>query len=107
MHERSSLGEVLAGIALLLASHIVAAIALAVIFYSARWLGWYLVASVALGSLVLFGITQVVYAIPLALWLQKQRRFKALKGVAVGSVITILLNIGTLFYIARLANLAA
>ena len=79
MRERSSLGEVLAGIALLLASHVVAAIALAVIFYSARWLGWYLVASVALGSLVLFGITQVVYAIPLALWLQKQRRFKTSK----------------------------
>ena len=36
MHERSSLGEMLAGIALLLASHIVAAIALAVIFYGAQ-----------------------------------------------------------------------
>lgn len=93
------------GMALLLAAHVVAAIALVGIFYGAKWIGWYLVASVALGSLVLFGTTQVLYAIPLALWLQQQRQFRALQGVAIGSVITVLLNIGALFYVARFTNL--
>lgn len=98
-----SLARVLLGVALLFACHAVAAIALAAIFFSSRWLGWYLVASLALGALVLFGIAQVFYAMPLALWLQRKRRFSALKGVAIGAFITIVLNIGALFYMARFA----
>lgn len=104
VRQQSSTGEVLFGIALLLALHVVAAIALAVLFYSSRWIGWYLVASLALGSLVLFGIAQVFYAVPLALYLQRQRRFNALKGVAIGTVITIVTNVGVLFFIASVAN---
>ena len=96
--------KVLSGVALLFACHVIAAIALAAIFFSSRWAGWYLVASLALGALVLFGIAQVFYAMPLALWLQRKRRFGALKGVAIGAFITIVLNIGALFYVARFAN---
>jgi Na+/proline symporter len=38
------------------------------------------------------GLTQLIYVIPLCLWLKRRRRFDMLKGVIIGAVITVLLN---------------
>ena len=97
----------MSGVAVLFAAHGVSAIALTAVRYGAEWIGLYAVASVALGALVFLGTTQVFYAVPIALWLQRRRRFNALKGVAFGAVTTIVLNIAAFFYLVRLANSAA
>lgn len=51
----------------------------------------------ALGIFLLYaffgiGITQLLYVIPLALWLRHVGRFDTMKGVVIGAVITLLLN---------------
>lgn len=38
------------------------------------------------------GITQLLYVIPLSLWLRHVGRFDTMKGVVIGAVITLLLN---------------
>ena len=40
------------------------------------------------------GITQLIYVIPLCLWLRQRERFDTIKGVIIGAVITMLLNGG-------------
>ncbi len=38
------------------------------------------------------GISQLVYVIPVSLWLRQRRQFGLMKGVIIGAVITALLN---------------
>lgn len=38
------------------------------------------------------GITQLLYVIPLALWLKRRGRVDTMKGVILGAAITVLLN---------------
>jgi hypothetical protein len=40
------------------------------------------------------GLLQLVYVIPVSLWLKQQGRFGLMKGVIIGAVITALLNGG-------------
>lgn len=42
--------------------------------------------------LITLGITQLLYVIPLVLWLNRKRRFTTMKGVIIGAVFTALLN---------------
>lgn len=38
------------------------------------------------------GLAQILYAVPLWLWLRRKGRFDTAKGIAIGSVITVLIN---------------
>jgi hypothetical protein len=49
--------------------------------------------------LLIPGISQLVYVIPLALWLRKKRRFELMKGVLIGAVMTALLNGGCFLFL--------
>ncbi|MEL6775781.1 MAG: hypothetical protein AAFO06_00880 [Cyanobacteria bacterium J06597_16] len=44
------------------------------------------------------GITQLLYVVPLALWLRNRGRFDTMKGVVIGAALTVLLN-GSCFVI--------
>lgn len=47
---------------------------------------------VLLYAFFFIGITQLLYVIPLGLWLRHIGRFDTMKGVVIGTVITMLLN---------------
>lgn len=51
----------------------------------------------ALGTLLFFlifgiGISQLIYVVPLCIWLQRRRLFSTMKGVITAAIITFLLN---------------
>ncbi len=47
------------------------------------------------------GLTQLIYVIPLVLWLKKRERWGLMKGVIIGAVITALLNGGCWLFLIR------
>jgi hypothetical protein len=53
---------------------------------------------------ILIGITQLIYVVPLCLWLRRRRQFETAKGVIIGAVITFLLNGSCFLYGLLLFN---
>ncbi|MGB3787186.1 MAG: hypothetical protein WA949_04185 [Phormidesmis sp.] len=49
-------------------------------------------------AIIGLGLSQLLYVIPLSLWLYRQRKFEALKGVAIAAVVTALLCGGCYLY---------
>ena len=45
-------------------------------------------------ALLGIGIAQLVYVVPMIIWLYRQRKWELMKGVIIGAVITALLNGG-------------
>ncbi|OUL24708.1 MULTISPECIES: hypothetical protein [unclassified Nostoc] len=99
MSQRNEILNVFLGIFLLFGLHI---IAIAIIFllgwiygqifgYSSyNYLGIWIIGAWG------FFIWQMLYVIPLCIWLRRQQRLAMMKGVIIGAVITALLN-GTCF----------
>ena len=100
MSRENPTAEVLSGVALLLAFHVMALIAL----YVAAYLGSLLMSLLRLNlygfSDVWFwlifgiGITQLVYVIPACIYYRRRRRFNLVKGIIIGAILTALLNGG-------------
>ena len=95
MSQRNEILQILLGIFLLFGLHLIAG---AIIFglgllagqifgYSSySYLGIWLIGGLG------FFIWQLLYVIPLCIWLRRQQRLAIMKGVIVGAVITALLN---------------
>ncbi|MEO0887297.1 MAG: hypothetical protein AAFY54_15430 [Cyanobacteria bacterium J06648_10] len=106
MNERNNTGGIGSGIGLLLLCHLFAEFLLFVlgIFFPynlfvpgtshplSEWI---------FAAMIFIGITQLLYGVPLCIWLYRRRRLETMKGVAVGMLLTFLLNGGcyALFWI--------
>jgi hypothetical protein len=97
--------DFLKGIALLLGAHILAFIigglAVQLIFLIANVVPApfndslnSIAALVVVSAIMGWGIVQLVYVIPLVIYLKRKRRYEFMKGVIAGAVITALLNGG-------------
>lgn len=92
MGRRSAL-DVLAGIVLVGLCHV----AFAALIYVLAWLwvgvlNYYPVQNIVLWMLFAISLSQLLYVVPLVLWLRRRRRLELAKGVVIGAVITALLN---------------
>jgi hypothetical protein len=45
------------------------------------------------------GVTQLIYVIPLCLWLRRRRQLDTMNGVIIAAIITVLLNGGCFFIV--------
>jgi hypothetical protein len=87
--------DLIGGILLVLASHIgfwlLTFAAFSTIFRAGNSIGT-LIGSALLTANFILGITQLTYLIPIARYFRRRQRSAVIKGIAVGAVITILLN---------------
>lgn len=98
MNQRNNTGGIGSGIALLALFHCGAEFLL---FLLGRFFPYnFLPPSIAafdiyiLFAMLFIGVTQLLYGVPLCMWLAHRRRFETMKGVAVGMLLTALLNGG-------------
>jgi hypothetical protein len=100
MSRRSAIQNILIGIALLIGCHLAYLMLVGVLlwlfpvdFFSSSPGSWSdnLIALMLYSTFVI-GLVQILYVLPLCLWLSWRRRFNTVKGVITGAVITLLLN---------------
>ena len=92
MNHRSSALNFFLGMVTVFVAHVLGAFilyCLAALIPMPAWL-----ATLIFVSVFGIGIAQVVYVVPLCLWLRKRRLYPTMKGVVTGAVITFLLNGG-------------
>jgi hypothetical protein len=53
-------------------------------------------------ALILLGLTQFIYIVPLSAWLREQRKIALRRGVLTGAMFTVLLNSGYLAWLGLL-----
>jgi hypothetical protein len=96
--------DVLSGMLLLAACHALMVGLVCVVYF----VGTQLIGSSAmfgvLSLLFAISLTQLIYVIPLCLWLRQRRQFDTLKGVIIGAVITVLLNGSCFLYVMHIIN---
>lgn len=106
MSRRNEWTDIFLGIGLLLMCHLIAFVVFAVLVsaISALTSGMILPAQfnnlgiLATIALLAWGVTQLIYVIPLVVVLARRRRYGIMKGVIVGAVLTALLNGGCWLY---------
>ena len=94
--------EVFAGIALLIAFHFMFWIGISGLFYLVSLFFSFLKLDIFgllpayfwLWPLLGFGLTQLLYVIPLCIYYRRQRQFNTMKGIIIGAILTALLNGG-------------
>lgn len=96
----TDLGKILSGFFLVIGLHISAFLAGGIIGSISSFLGIYSIASILLFSALGIGITQLIYIIPLIIWLIRKRKWGLMKGVIIGAVLTLLLNGGCWLWVA-------
>ena len=96
----TELGKILSGFFLVIGLHIAAVLIGGLIGSIASFLGIYNIANILLFAALGIGITQIIYIIPLIIWLIRQRNWGLMKGVIIGAVITALLNGGCWLWFA-------
>jgi len=88
---------------MLLGLHIVAAILILTIAYiignSRDKSGYNLSLSIIIYGIYGFFLWQLIYVIPLCLWLRNKGRIYAMKGVIIGAIITFLVYIGCFLFV--------
>lgn len=97
----TEVGKILSGIFLVIVLHIAVFLIGGLIAYIAS----FLVGLEGLIGIVLFaalgiGITQLIYIIPVIIWLRRQRKWGLMKGVIIGAVLTVLLNGGCWLWVS-------
>ena len=102
----SSVNNVLLGIASVIIGNILLLMVLYVITLVATtilptvsWLPF-----IFIFALIGIGLVQLLYVIPLCLWLKRKERFDTIQGVIVGAVLTALLNGGCFLVIWATIN---
>lgn len=98
MSRRNETRNIVLGILLLLGMHISLLLLITLILFIISILptpisgnyNWLPLVFIPVG----IGISQLVYVIPVSLWLKQRGRFGLMKGVIIGAVITALLNGG-------------
>lgn len=93
-------GKILSGFFLVVGLHILAVLMGGLIASIASALGIYQLAVILTLAASGIGITQLIYIIPLIIWLIRQRRWGLMKGVIIGAVLTALLNGGCWLWLA-------
>ncbi|HBE20795.1 MAG TPA: hypothetical protein DEG17_00930 [Cyanobacteria bacterium UBA11149] len=88
----NELGKIFLGVLLLTGCHILILTILGAIASAAT--GNYNIGIIYLYALLGIGIAQLIYVIPLIIWLRWKRKWGIMKGVIIGAVITALLNGG-------------
>lgn len=98
MSQRNETTNILLGMLLLVGMHIVLLLLICLILFiisvvptpiSGNY-NWMFLLFILAGV----GISQLLYVVPVSLWLKSKRRFGLMKGVIIGAVITALLNGG-------------
>ncbi len=87
--------KVISGIFLLFGMHIAAFIILLILAYIVRIFNTQLAANLIL-ALFYLGLLQIIYVIPIAIWLKQKQQGGRMKGVIIGAVITALVNVSLL-----------
>ncbi|MBW4671380.1 MAG: hypothetical protein KME60_29155 [Cyanomargarita calcarea GSE-NOS-MK-12-04C] len=102
MSQRNEILQVVLGILVLFGMHIISAIAIFIlgyiiglIFGNYTFLGVWIIAAYS------FFLVQLLYVIPVTLWLRRQQKTGMMKGVITGAVITALLNGGCFLLFSR------
>ncbi|KAB8316572.1 hypothetical protein SD81_025690 [Tolypothrix campylonemoides VB511288] len=90
MSQRNEILGVFLGILLLIGMHILAIIAIVLLGFIR---GTYAIQIWIIGGFSFF-LWQLLYVIPVTLWLKRRRQYDLMKGVIIGAVITALLNGG-------------
>lgn len=88
--------KILSGLFFLLGIHLAIFIVLRILASIIINFNMFLAAKV-ISAFFFIGIWQLLYAIPLVLWLKRQQQWGRMKGVIIGAVVTILTNISFLF----------
>jgi hypothetical protein len=95
--------NVLSGFLMLLGLHIVAAILILIIAYiignSRDRSGYNLSLSIIIYGIYGFFLWQLIYVIPLCLWLRNKGKIPAMRGVIIGAIITFLVYIGCFLFV--------
>jgi hypothetical protein len=108
---RSDPLEVFSGVLLTMGMHVLAIIiGIFIILGSnavSRWGGWAHTLSspityFSMLALLLLGLTQFIYIVPLFAWLQEQQKIGQKTGVMIGAMLTVLLNGGYFFWLGML-----
>ena len=89
----NELGKIFLGILLLAGFHISVLTILGVIAAAGGSVGNYF-GAIYIYALFGIGIAQLIYVIPLVIWLRRKRKWGLMKGVIIGAVLTALLNGG-------------
>lgn len=97
MSQRNEIAQIISGILLLLALHILAVTVFSLLVYVLNMLG--IAAISQLNTLFIYaifgiGISQLLYVIPLIIRLKQRQEWGMMKGVIIGAVLTVLLNGG-------------
>ena len=95
MKSKKEINNIILGIFLLLVMHSAAFVILkvlaSVIFQFNTTLATYIILPI-----FYIGVLQLFYVFPAVIWLKRKKQFSRMKGVIIGAVITLLLNIGFL-----------
>jgi hypothetical protein len=105
MSRRNETPKIILGILLLLAMHFVLFLLVCLTLFIVSAVPtpissdykWLLVIFIPAGSIAIF---QLIYVIPVSLWLKRKRQLGMMKGVIIGAVITALLNGGCWLFVA-------
>jgi Na+/proline symporter len=90
MSQRNEILGVFLGIILLICMHILAILAIVLLSFIRGIYGGQILIIGGFG----FFLWQLLYVIPVTLWLKRRRQYGLMKGVIIGAVITALLNGG-------------
>lgn len=101
MRSRNEFWEIVSGVLFLLGLHIAAIAILAVLAYIFLGLNAML-AQIFFFAIFGIGLFQLLYAIPLAIWLNRKRQSGRMKGVIICAVVTALLNGGCYLWLFSL-----
>ena len=86
--------NVLVGIIVLILCHVVAVLLLSLLLWANLTIGATQLAGVAIFGIFGIGITQLLYVVPLCVYLHRRGRVDTAKGVIIGAILTLLLNGG-------------
>ncbi len=93
MSQKNEIRKIFKGIILLFFLHILALLAIyALSLILQNIYGGYIALGVWLFGFTPFSLWQLLYVIPICLWLQRKRKILIMKGVIIGAEITFFLN---------------
>jgi hypothetical protein len=108
---RSDPLEVFSGVLLTLGMHVLAIIIGILVILGSNavsgWGGWAQTLSspityFSILALLLLGLTQFIYVVPLFAWLQEQQKMAQKTGVVIGAMLTVALNAGYFWWLGML-----
>lgn len=97
--------DVLAGMILLVLCHVIA-VAIGYVLYilGIKFSLFSGLVPVLLFELFSIGLTQVIYVVPLCMWLRRRRQLDMMKGVIIAATITVLLNGSCFLVVLNIIN---